>query len=210
MMANPYLKLSFPFFSLINSFNEGRAHLDSTFRENVMRVFKVYDERAIKKKLNPKHVESVKYAFVALLDELLSTNTSPLKESWRAYPLQRVLFNEHTAGEGFFNRLDKARLNAEKPVIEMYYICLLLGFKGKYSLEGEVKRRFLKQTLQIQLKSLTIDKPAPLVLKPSREISRRSDTSRWSDVYSFYLIFSMLLLVFFVYYLSTEYQPYMY
>ncbi|HEU4535682.1 MAG TPA: type IVB secretion system protein IcmH/DotU, partial [Polyangiaceae bacterium] len=78
-----------------------------------------------------------RYAIVAFLDEQVSRSPWHGKHQWLAEPLQLVLFNENTAGEGFFQHLgalerDGSRLAA----LEIYYLCLALGFQGQFAIRG--------------------------------------------------------------------------
>src|SRR5215217_3787749 len=92
-------------------------------------------------------IEAIKFALVAFIDEtvLSPTNDFPLRKEWEQLPLQLEHFKEHLAGVKFFERLDGllARDEAEAAdVVEVYYLCLLLGFKGKYNfylLEEQLK-----------------------------------------------------------------------
>jgi type VI secretion system protein ImpK len=83
----------------------------------------------------PQDYENACFAIVAWLDEMMlrcahDSNTTLFGE-WRQSPLQVELFNTANAGEEFFDRL--ARLTpAQKQVIELYYLALCLGFRGRY------------------------------------------------------------------------------
>lgn len=83
-------------------------------------------------------VQECKYAFCALMDEIILASNFKIRDEWERHPLQLRLFGEHLAGEGFFNRLENIRLDPKKNIelLEVYYTCLLLGFQGKYLLEG--------------------------------------------------------------------------
>jgi type VI secretion system protein ImpK len=59
-----------------------------------------------------------------------------LRKEWEQLPLQLEHFREHLAGVKFFERLDALLEHPETEsadVVEVYYLCLLLGFKGKYN-----------------------------------------------------------------------------
>ncbi|BAK75950.1 type IV/VI secretion system protein, DotU family [Pseudogulbenkiania sp. NH8B] len=99
-----------------------------------------------------KSVEAIgqaKYAFCALLDEIILSSDFSLRDEWERMPLQLRLFGEHLAGEGFFNRLEQLRLEPARHIeeLEVYYTCLLLGFQGRYLLEGEEKLGYLTHKL---------------------------------------------------------------
>lgn len=86
-----------------------------------------------------------KYAFCALMDEVILASDFPLREEWERSPLQLRLFGDHLAGERFFDKLELLRLDPVRSLetLEVFHICLLLGFSGKYLLEGPEKLQFL-------------------------------------------------------------------
>jgi type VI secretion system protein ImpK len=52
-------------------------------------------------------------------------------------PLQLIYFNENTAGEGFFQRMAALQNQPQRAhVLEIYYLCLCLGFQGQYAVRG--------------------------------------------------------------------------
>lgn len=97
----------------------------------------------------PDMVYQAKYAFCALMDEIVLSSEFVIREEWERAPLQLRLFGEHLAGEAFFDRLETLRLNPEANIeaLEVFYACLLLGFQGKYLLEGEEKLNYLTQRI---------------------------------------------------------------
>ena len=90
-------------------------------------------------------VEDSKYAFCALMDEIVLASDFEIRDEWERNPLQLRIFGEHLAGEGFFERLENVRLNPQKNIeaLEVFHTCLLLGFQGKYLLEGMEKLGYL-------------------------------------------------------------------
>ena len=93
----------------------------------------------------PHAVESAKYAFCALLDETILGCEGSIRDEWERAPLQLRLFGEHLAGEGFFDRLEILRMDPDKNLetLEVYYTCLILGFQGKYLIEGTERLSYL-------------------------------------------------------------------
>ncbi|MNP50503.1 hypothetical protein D3C76_1447730 [compost metagenome] len=55
----------------------------------------------------------------------------------------------HLAGQGFFDKLDSLRTDVKRnlDVLEVYHLCLALGFEGKYSLEQKDQLRYIANTL---------------------------------------------------------------
>src|SRR5690606_1111580 len=94
-------------------------------------------------------VYAARYAYCAAVDEAILAQPSPLRDAWELNPLQLRLFGEHLAGEHFFDRLDELRAQGAPrlPSLEVYHYCLLLGFEGKYRLEGPEKLGYLTARL---------------------------------------------------------------
>jgi len=99
--------------------------------------------------LESEDIQNAKFALVAFIDEAITGVSFAEKESWLANPLQSELFGLNYAGEEFFRRLNdlRQRPQANVPVLEVYYLCLVLGFKGKYLLDNpEGLRRLVEDT----------------------------------------------------------------
>ncbi|MEJ8676866.1 type IVB secretion system protein IcmH/DotU [Chromobacterium amazonense] len=126
-------------------FNRRVDHFLSQFERNARNFGK--DNNAI---------NHAKYAFCALMDEIILSSDFALRDEWERMPLQLRLFGEHLAGEGFFNRLEQLRDNpaANVEALEVFYTCLLLGFQGKYLLEGEEKLGYLVHKLSQEIQQV--------------------------------------------------------
>jgi type VI secretion system protein ImpK len=87
-------------------------------------------------------IQDTKYALVALIDETVLSVPGICRDYWFTRPLQLDLFGDNIAGEEFFNKLQKMMLEIErkKDVLEIYYICLSLGFEGRYKLFNAEER----------------------------------------------------------------------
>lgn len=94
---------------------------------------------------SPDAIQEAKYAFCALVDEVILSSDFGLRPEWERMPLQLRLFGDHLAGEAFFDRLDALRTDSIRNIdaVEIYYTCLLMGFRGKYLLEGVEKLAYL-------------------------------------------------------------------
>ena len=76
------------------------------------------------------------YAFVAFLDESVLASSGPAFTGWSRQPLQEEVFGDHTAGETFFRNVDELLARGgdaqTADVLEVYQLCLLMGFHGRY------------------------------------------------------------------------------
>lgn len=122
---------------------------EHTFVESVQRFLETVERGAIKLGIASEDVYSAKYAFCAAVDEAMLSQPSALRDEWERNPLQLRLFGEHLAGEHFFDRLEQLRAQGGPRLasLEVYHYCLLLGFEGKYRLEGPEKLGYLTARL---------------------------------------------------------------
>ncbi len=108
-----------------------------------------------------------KYAICALLDEKILGSSWPGRNYWVSRPLQLVHFNENTAGEGFFTRLDTFRRNDQRVnVTAIYYVCLQLGFLGKYAISRGEGLSELAEQLAVEIGRQL---PSAEILSPAAE-----------------------------------------
>jgi type VI secretion system protein ImpK len=95
-------------------------------------------------------------AVVGFLDETILNLQSPLFANWPRQPLQEELFGTHMAGEVFFQNLQEllGRNDSEDlaDLLEVHYLCLLLGYGGRYSLgnRGELQSIMAATARKIQ------------------------------------------------------------
>lgn len=105
---------------------------------------------------DPEAIYSAKYALCATIDEVILGSAFAIRAEWERSPLQLALFGDVLAGERFFDRLEQFRGNAagKLEVLEVFHMCLLLGFKGRYLLEGTEKLGYLTAQLGEQIAHL--------------------------------------------------------
>ncbi len=117
-------------------------------RQKIDEQFRSLETRARQADLLQEDVQQAKYAIAAFIDEMILTSSWPLKDSWADKPLQLAYFNDFAAGEEFYNKIDALRGAKRNGVLEVYYLCLALGFRGKYvDLQGMEKKKVLMDTM---------------------------------------------------------------
>ena len=128
-------------------------------RQKIDEQFRALETRARQADVPQEDVQQAKYAICAFIDEMILTSSWGLKESWADKPLQLAYFNDFSAGEEFYNRIDTLRGAKKNPVLEVYYLCLALGFRGKYvDLQGMEKKKVLMDTMLREMRGAA---PAP-------------------------------------------------
>lgn len=150
---NRILEYCMPIFCLVEDFKLNFQQISIEFREGVVQAFDALD---IKAKELGLEIADAKYALVAFIDELVLHHEWQDRLLWMAKPLQVELFGELLAGEGFFKRLAQLRQDPQRNIdlLEIYYICLELGFAGIYQLQGLEHLQTIRINLADQIQVL--------------------------------------------------------
>ncbi len=118
-------------------------------KADVLRLL-TQSEGCLKKNLfPPEDYDLARFAICAWVDEAILQSGWNQKNQWQREQLQRLYYQTTDAGELFFERLNNLGFH-QRDVREVYYICLALGFKGRFIhagdeyLLGQVKSSNLK------------------------------------------------------------------
>jgi type VI secretion system protein ImpK len=158
-------------------------------RRSLTQRFEAMERRAKEFRLEAGDVVDVKFALTAFLDETILNSRWREKEAWRARPLQLDYFKTNLAGQEFFARLDRIwedRKN-QAALLEVYYLCLLLGFEGKFKQQDKEKLYKLMNEIALELREsrsvaeyrLSPNEPRPEAVRRPRV----SGVSSWLIVF---------------------------
>ena len=110
---------------------------DEAFRVMIRQLLVTAEQEARGYGYTPDDIRLGFFAVVAFLDESVLNSQQPMFADWARRPMQEELFGEHMAGETFFRHLRQLLAGPEAPdladLLEIFQICMLLGFKGRYS-----------------------------------------------------------------------------
>ena len=108
-----------------------------SFRTHLKTLIAAADQDARQTGYAQGDIRYVLYAVVAFIDESILNSAQPMFRDWPRRPLQDELFGGHVGGEAFFQYLQQLMTRDPSPdladVLEVYLLCLLLGFQGRYS-----------------------------------------------------------------------------
>lgn len=123
------------------------------FTTQIQKFLGEFERRAQRMNFASEDIFDGKYAFCAMVDETILSSRLSIREIWQRRPLQLSLFGDQLAGEHFFDKLEKARNGGASRIqaLEVFHMCLLLGFQGKYMLEGPEKLAYLTSQLGEQI-----------------------------------------------------------
>lgn len=149
----------------------------NTFRTNIQSALRAAERDATKKGYSPEDIRMATLGVVAFLDESILNSSLQSFSNWHSMPLQEEMFGHHVAGETFFENLDKllARPDSHETadVLEVYELCLLLGYKGRYGLSGPEAMRPLSDSALEKIRRIR----GPLAgLSPSWAVQERGLT----------------------------------
>ena len=105
-------------------------------KTDVMRLLSQSEQCVEKGKFAREDYDQARFAVCAWVDETILSSNWDQKSKWQREQLQRIYYNTTEAGEEVFERLNNLGLH-QREAREVYYLCLVLGFKGRYCKEGD-------------------------------------------------------------------------
>jgi type VI secretion system protein ImpK len=107
-------------------------------QRRVLGLFDTMMQNGREARITEQDMVDVKYALAAFADEIIYHSNWPGRTQWLNNPLQLQFFQENTAGDGFFERLDSLYAQRGRDhVTQIYFLCLALGFQGKFRLGNQ-------------------------------------------------------------------------
>ena len=151
-VAKPTLKdLVQDFISMALIVRRGRQVTSiSAFEASVDAFFTTLERDARSANYSVDQVKDTQYALCAFLEEsVLRSGDNELRRHFELSPLQFRYFGVHLAGQGFFEKIDALRADVKTnlDVLEVYHLCLALGFEGKFGISEKDQLRYLANTL---------------------------------------------------------------
>jgi type VI secretion system protein ImpK len=128
------------------------------FRGQMREALKAADQDGRTRGYTAEQIKLAIFAVVAFLDESILNLQQPVFAQWHRKPLQEELFGIDIAGEIFFNNVQRLLGQRDShdlaDVLEIYELCLLLGFRGRYGLGGQADLRSVIETVREKLRRI--------------------------------------------------------
>jgi type VI secretion system protein ImpK len=179
------LDLMYDGFYALFMLKNGNGPVDNAdFAQKMALFLDEFGRGAKKQGASADDIDAAKYAFCAAVDEIILRSTFSIRDEWARRPLQLMLFGDQLAGENFYNRLEALRVrgSAHLQALEVFHMCLLLGFQGKYILEGSEKLNYFTSRLGDEIAHMKGKRGgfAPHAERPDTIIHKlRSDLPLW-------------------------------
>lgn len=176
------------------------------FRAQMREALKRAEQEAGNRNYPAEDVRLATFAAVAFLDESVLNLRDPAFADWPRKPMQEEIFGGHVAGELFFQSLQRllGRPDSEElaDVLEVFDLCMLLGYKGKYGGAGQAELRSLQETTALKIRRIRKGSPAlSPAWAPPGEARRSVGPDRWVRrlllaAGAMFLVFLVLLISF--------------
>jgi type VI secretion system protein ImpK len=116
-----------------------------SFRSQIASALNASGQEAVRRGYSPEDIRAATFAIVAFLDESILNSHNPAFGDWVRKPLQQELFGVDVGGEIYFRNVDHLLGRGDSQeladVLEVYQLCLLLGFRGRYSVGSNAELR---------------------------------------------------------------------
>jgi type VI secretion system protein ImpK len=194
------LDLLYDGFFMLFLLKRGREPEDvAGFLDRIQQFLNDFERGAKKMNVAAEDIFMSKFAFCAAIDESVLASSFSIRDEWERRPLQLVLFGEQLAGENFFRYLEDCRAQGAVRLqsLEVFHMCLLLGFQGKYLLEGPEKLAYLTARLGDEIANMKGKRAAfaPRWALPDQiEHTLKREAPLWSFAAVFLLIGIVALL----------------
>ncbi len=162
----------------------------NAFQRRMESLLDEIEREAVKVGYRKQDIEDAHYATIAFLDETIQRSNDPNRAQWA--PLQGKRYKQAVAGEGVFDRLQSIRTRRDSvelaDLLEVYLLCFLLGYEGRYAVGGRSDLDRLQEDLHEQIDrirgrqaALSPEGSLPAVA-PAPAAAARPDSEIWKII----------------------------
>lgn len=112
-----------------------------------------------------------RYALVCWLDEMFGHFSNWLPGSWQDHPLESDLYGSRNGPWKFWDQARLAEQRAENEALRIFYLCVMLGFRGELIQANEEIRTWVERIRTRIATSNTIQRVEPPELEPVANVS---------------------------------------
>lgn len=181
---SPLLRAASPVLLLAGQVRGSVSPMDSDgLRQFALDEIRRFEENARTSGVANDVVMAARYALCAGLDEAVLSTPWGSQSSWSQHPLLVVLHREAWGGEKFFEVLERVSQDPARylELMELQYLCLALGFGGKYQVQdrGHERLAAIQQDLYRKIRSHRSTPPAELSIRWRGLQDRRNPVIRY-------------------------------
>jgi len=156
---NPLVQGAVPLLLLAGRLRAQLAPADGAgLRAQALQEIRAFEERARRAEVPAEDILAARYALCTVVDEAVLNTPWGAQSGWAAQSLLVTLHREASGGEKFFQILERVAGEPQRylALLELLYVCLALGFEGKYRLveQGAAQLEEIRRRLYQQIRSL--------------------------------------------------------
>jgi type VI secretion system protein ImpK len=136
--SSPLATAAAPLLVLMSQLRGLPSHADvNGLHQQVIARVQKFEAEAMAANVAPQHVASARYAICTALDETVLSTPWGSESVWSTHSLLTTFHQEAWGGEKFFQILDRLKTDvmANIDMLEVMYLCLSLGFEGKFKIQ---------------------------------------------------------------------------
>lgn len=143
---NPLEKAASGLLALVTQINGSLSQSDTEGLKNkIVSEIKQFESVAEREEVDAQTIASARYVMCTVLDEAVLGTPWGTHSSWAQHSLLSLFHKEVSGGERFFHLLKSLAQNPAKNrgLLEVMYLCLALGFEGRYRIIEGGKNKLL-------------------------------------------------------------------
>ena len=153
------------------------------FRNSIKGALAAAEADATRKGYARESARLATFAVVAFLDESVENAHDPSFTAWSRMQMAEELFGEHTSGEIYFQCIDRLLARSDSPedadVLEVFALCLLLGYRGRYSAGGQAGVRPVVTTIADKIQRIRGQRRLAADWAPQQDAILRPPQDPW-------------------------------
>lgn len=114
-------------------------------RAEMLRLFGEAEQRAATARDTSANFGLARYALVYWADEVLINSPWTQAEAWRNHILEWEYYHENLGGEKFYEKAEEAERLADTDPLEVFFLCVALGFQGRLGFSKADLRRWVER-----------------------------------------------------------------
>lgn len=144
---NPVVNNSISLLLLAKGISESQQYVETEiteFRTNFINdILSISAKLSTLNKYDEQDITRFRYCLCVFIDEMVMRNPSFMDSFYSSSSLSIRFFKEPSGGNKFFGIMDKWLENPAKhrDMLEFIYVCLILGYQGKFSVEEECEHK---------------------------------------------------------------------
>jgi type VI secretion system protein ImpK len=138
----------FGFVLLFGEASEDQRPSVPAFRNHVLGLLDSISKHPDAQQIPADELEEARFALVAWADETVLRSDWSGRDEWLRELLQLQLFRTNRAGDEFYDHLARLRPD-QNHAREVYFLCLVLGFEGRYAGHQAERAEIMRQQFEL-------------------------------------------------------------